>query len=70
MLKILEITSKTPNAARAIPKNIKILFIVRMDFCLNDLEIIVYPINRPINHNNKKDLCIAPPNTVIAKRKK
>ena len=58
-------TSKNINPAPATPKNIKILFPVNMDFSLKDLDIIKYPKNNPKIHNNKKDLCINPPNTVI-----
>ena len=63
---ILATISNTPKATNAAPKNIPILLTVRMDFCLKDFEIIVYPMNKPTNHNNKKDLCIAPPKIVIA----
>ena len=66
---ILETISSIPNARAPNPKNPKIIFIPAMDFCLNDLEIIVYPINRPRNHNKRKDLCINPPKMVIARSK-
>ena len=65
---ILATISSPKKPARAAPKNIKILLSVNTDFSLKDLEIMMYPINKPNIHNIKKDLCINPPKMVIPAR--
>ena len=65
---ILAIISSPQKPATAAPKNIKILLSVKTDFSLKDLDIMMYPTNKPNIHKIKKDLCINPPKRVMPAR--